>query len=159
MQCRCSFYFYIIFILIHHNPCEVWHTDIITFRIQELTPEELATQDLGLLRPEDIAEAAKNLILHGKPGEVISVSAGEVNTWFACDYATYYQGNKVYCYPDTQLALLQLCEFCHSVLSSLCLARPGEMVSSRKLKLAFTLLCFLFLMCVIFIVSVITKSI
>ena len=48
--------------------------------IQELTPEELATQDLGLLRPKDIAEAAKNLILHGKPGEVISVSAGEVNT-------------------------------------------------------------------------------
>ena len=47
--------------------------------IQELTPEELATQDLGLLRPKDIAEAAKNLILHGKPGEVISVSAGEVN--------------------------------------------------------------------------------
>ena len=55
------------------------YTDIITFSIQELTPEELATQDLGLLRPEDIAEAAKNLILFGKPGEVISVSAGVVN--------------------------------------------------------------------------------
>ena len=77
----------------------------------------------------------------------------------ACDYTTYYQGNKVYCYPDTQLPLLQLCEVCHSVLSSLCLAHPGEMVSTRKLKLAFTLLCFLFALCVIFIVSVISKSV
>ena len=114
-------------------------TNMVRDAMKLLSPEdqELTIKKLGVLKPENIAAAAGNLILHGRPGEVVSVNAG----------------NTVYCYPDTQLAVYQACQLCHSVLSILGLASPGEMVSVNKLKVAFIFICLLMQLCVLFFFS------
>ena len=58
----------------------------------------------------------------------------------------------VFFYPDTQLAVYQACQLCHSVLSALGLASTatGEIVSVNNLKLALILICLLLQLLVIF---------
>ena len=63
----------------------------------------------------------------------------------------------VFFYPDTQLAVYQACQLCHSVLSALGLASPGEIVSVNNLKLALILICLLLQLLVIFFLVLIVN--
>ena len=61
----------------------------------------------------------------------------------------------VFFYPDTQLAVYQACQLCHSVLSALGLASPGEIVSVNNLKLALILICLLLQLFIFFLVLIV----
>ena len=65
----------------------------------------------------------------------------------------------VFFYPDTQLAVYQACQLCHSVLSALGLASTtgGDIVSVKYLKLALVLICLLLQLLVIFFLILIVN--
>ena len=51
-------------------------TELVRNALRGLRPEVQELARSNMLRPIDIAAAAKNLILHGQPGEVVSVNKG-----------------------------------------------------------------------------------
>ena len=47
------------------------------------SPDKMATPEpwyRGILSPEAVADAARNLILYGRPGEVVNVSPGKLHS-------------------------------------------------------------------------------
>ena len=55
-------------------------TELVRNALKGLRPEAQELARSNMLRPIDIAAAAKNLILHGQPGEVVSVNKGKLGT-------------------------------------------------------------------------------